>query len=173
MYRISGYRALTILLCCVYSVAAPAALINMSASLSGDQEVPPTGSAGSGSASILFDDVSNQLNWNITFSGLTGAATGAHFHGPAPAGSNASVQVNIGSISGLSSPMIGATAISEAQEADLLAGLWYINIHTGQFPGGEIRGQVLTQVVPLPAAAWLLASGVVGLFGAGRTLRRR
>lgn len=173
MYGICGFRALIVLLCCVYSVAAPAALINMSASLSGDQEVPPTSSSGSGSASILFDDASNQLNWTITFSGLTGAATGAHFHGPAPAGTNASVQVNIGSISGLTSPMIGATAISEAQEADLLAGLWYINIHTAQFPGGEIRGQVLTQVVPLPAAAWLLASGVAGLFAAGRRLRRR
>ncbi|HEY9199841.1 MAG TPA: CHRD domain-containing protein [Gammaproteobacteria bacterium] len=157
-------RAFVILACCLSPVAAQAAIINLYATLDGTQEVPANASLGTGTATILFDDVSNQLDWNISYSGLTGAATAAHFHGPAAAGVNAGVQVNIGTLSGgLTSPMIGSTTITSVQEADLLAGLWYINIHTAMYPGGEIRGQV--QVVPLPAASWLLASGLAGLIG--------
>jgi hypothetical protein len=63
-----------------------------------------------------------------------------------------------------SSPAIGSTNISAAQGADLLNGLWYINIHSEQFTGGEIRGQVL----PEPATAALLCGGMGTLL-----LRRR
>jgi hypothetical protein len=84
-----------------------------------------------------------------------------HFHGPAPAGANAGVQVNIGLISGLTSPSIGNTIITALQGTDLLNGLWYINIHTGQFAGGEIRGQVLTGSVAVEEATW---SGVKALY---------
>ena len=148
--------------------AAQAATINLDAVLDGGQEVPPTLSAGTGSATIILNDLTNELSWNIIFSDLSGPAIGAHFHGPAPAGINAGVQVNIGAVSGLFSPMIGASVINDSQESDLLAGLWYINIHTAEFPGGEIRGQV--NLVPLPAAIWLFGGGVVMICG---LLRRK
>ena len=158
---------------CLLSIAmlptvAQAAIINLGAVLDGGQEVPPTLSAGTGSATITLDDLTNELSWNIIFSDLSGPAVGAHFHGPAPAGINAGVQVNIGAVSGLFSPMIGSSVINDSQESDLLAGLWYINIHTAEFPGGEIRGQV--NVVPLPAATWLFGSGIVMIYG---LLRRK
>ena len=172
MYGVSGFRAFIVLFLSVISFPAHAVLIDMSATLSGTQEVPPNGSAGTGSATIVFDDVSNELNWDIVFSDLSGPATAAHFHGPAPVGSNAGVQVDIGAVSGLGSPMTGSATISDLQEADLLAGLWYINIHTSMFPGGEIRGQVQAQVIPIPAAAWLLVSGLAGLMAVTRTRRR-
>ena len=59
-----------------------------------------------------------------------------------------------------------------AQAADLLAGLWYINIHTAAFPGGEIRGQVrqVTSTVPEPGTLALFG---IGLFGIGLAKRRR
>ena len=61
-------------------------------------------------------------------------------------------------------PSIGNTILTDAQEADLLAGLWYVNVHSTTFGPGEIRGQVLAaNPVPVPAAAWLLASGILGL----------
>ena len=172
MYGVSGFRAFIVLLLSLTTYPAHAAVINMSATLSGTQEVPPNGSAGTGSATIVFDDVSNELSWDILFSDLSGPATAAHFHGPAPVGTNAGVQVDIGAVSGLNSPMMGSATISDVQEADLLAGLWYINIHTSMFPGGEIRGQVLAQAVPIPAAAWLLVSGLTGLMAVARTRRR-
>ena len=66
------------------------------------------------------------------------------------------------------SPSIGSTTISGTQSADLLAGLWHINIHTTTFSGGEIRGQVQLSAVPIPAAAWLFSSGLLGLVGIAR-----
>ncbi len=42
--------------------------------------------------------------------------------------------------------MVGETALSDSQTADLLAGKWYVNIHTKANPGGEIRGQVVPQM---------------------------
>ncbi|MEE9494362.1 MAG: CHRD domain-containing protein [Gammaproteobacteria bacterium] len=147
----------------VFPLAAGAAIVNLSATIDGGQEVPAVTSLGSGAASMTFDDISNLLSWNITFNGLSGPATAAHFHGAAPAGSNAGVLLNIGNISGLLDPMVGSATITAPQATDLLAGLWYINIHTALNPGGEIRGQV--QVVPLPAAIWLFGFGIVSLIG--------
>jgi hypothetical protein len=150
----------------VLTVPASASIINLNATIDASQVVSGSASLGTGFATMTLDDVTNALNWNISWSGLSGPATAMHFHGPAPAGVNAGVQVNIGAISGLSSPSIGGTTISGAQASDLLAGLWYINIHTANYPGGEIRGQV--NVVPVPAAVWLFGSGVLGLIGIAR-----
>jgi hypothetical protein len=144
-------------------LVAEAAIVNLSATIDANQEVPTNASLGNGAASMTFDDISNLLSWDITFSGLSGPATAAHFHGPALAGTNAGVQVNIGTISGLTDPMVGSATIDATQATDLLAGLWYINIHSATYPGGEIRGQV--QVVPLPAAIWLFGFGIVSLVG--------
>ncbi|MFN2329475.1 MAG: CHRD domain-containing protein [Chromatocurvus sp.] len=169
MSGITTFRVLIILALCLSPFAAQAAIINLYADIDGTQEVSATASLGTGTATISFDDVTNLLDWDISFSGLTGSATAAHFHGPAASASNAGVQVDIGAESGLGSPMLGSTTITGAQATDLLAGLWYINIHTETYPGGEIRGQV--QVVPLPAAVWLLVSGFVGLLGWRRARR--
>jgi hypothetical protein len=97
-----------------------------------------SGGTGTGIGTMTLDTVTNDLNWNVSHSGLSAAVTAAHFHGPALPDQNAGVQVDIG----ISSPSIGSTVLTPAQAADLLAGLWYINIHSANFPAGEIRGQV-------------------------------
>lgn len=111
-------------------------------SLNGSQEVPSVSTDGTGSATITFNSSNSKLTWSIAFSGLSGNATMAHFHGPALGGSNAGVLVNIGEISGLSSPMNGSAVLTVEQATSLLDGKMYINIHTAANPGGEIRGQV-------------------------------
>ncbi len=116
---------------------------------------------------MTYDDSSNLLSWDISWSNLTSAVTVMHFHGPADVGTNAGVQVNIGAISGTISPSIGSATITTAQATDLLNDLYYINIHTTNFPGGEIRGQVL--LVPEPAGITLV---VAGICYAGLVLRR-
>jgi hypothetical protein len=113
---------------------------NFQAALSGDQEVPPTGSMGSGTAAMTLDRASNELAWRITYNSLSGPATAGHFHGPASPGSNAGPQVNFGD--DLESPITGSTILTDAQEQEFLAGEWYVNIHTAAHPDGEIRGQV-------------------------------
>jgi hypothetical protein len=97
-----------------------------------------TGAAGMIEATLSSS--SNVLTWKITFSGLSGPVTAAHFHGPAMAGQNAAVVVPIGAP--LVSPISGSTTLTPAQAADLTAGKWYVNLHTAANPSGEARGQV-------------------------------
>ena len=83
---------------------------------------------------------SNVLMWKITYSGLSGPATAAHFHGPAMAGQNAPVVMPISAP--LASPITGSATLTTSQAADLIAGKWYVNLHTAANPNGEVRGQV-------------------------------
>lgn len=122
------------------ALAGPAFAEKMKATLDGKSEVPPTTSSGKGTADIDYDAATKKLTWKVTYSGLTGPATAGHFHGPAEAGKNAGVAVPISSIA--SSPAEGSATLTDAQAADLMAGKYYVNIHTAANPGGEIRGQV-------------------------------
>src|SRR5438045_7907937 len=121
--------------------AGPAFADKMKAVLDGKTEVPPNTSAGKGTADIDYDAASKKLSWKLSYSGLSGPATAAHFHGPAEAGKNAGVAVAIPNAT--SSPVEGSATLTDAQAADLVAGKYYINIHTAANPGGEIRGQVM------------------------------
>src|ERR1700761_3206250 len=107
--------------------AGPACAEKYRATLDGKSEVPANTSAGTGSADIDYDATSKKLSWKVTYSGLTGPATAAHFHGPAESGKNAAVAVPIPNIA--SSPADGSAVLTDAQAADLLAGKYYVNIH--------------------------------------------
>lgn len=120
--------------------AGPAFAEKMKATLDGKSETPPNASAGTGTADIDYDASSKKLTWKLTYSGLTGPATAAHFHGPAEPGKNAGVAVAIPNAA--TSPNDGSATLTDAQAADLLAGKYYVNVHTAANPGGEIRGQV-------------------------------
>ena len=96
--------------------------------------------AAKGDATVTYDTASKQVTWRITYSGLSGNPTAAHFHGPAQPGANAGVAVPIPNVA--ASPAQGSATLTDAQAADLLAGRYYVNIHTAANPAGEIRGQV-------------------------------
>lgn len=117
-------------------------LVALSTQLRGAQEVPPATTMGQGQMDAVLDRRSRELRWKLSYAGLTGPATAAHFHGPALPGANAGVVLPLPSAT--SSPAQGAASLTEPQVTDLLAGRWYVNVHTAAFPGGEIRGQ-LTQ----------------------------
>ena len=111
----------------------------LGATLTSAAEVPPNGSAGTGRVEATFDKSTSVLRWTMNYSGLTGPASAAHFHGPAAPGANAGVVVPFTSAT---SPTEGQATLTPAQVADLMAGKWYVNVHTAANPGGEIRGQV-------------------------------
>ena len=123
------------------ATASPAfaEMMTMKVTLDAAQEVPPNDSAGKGTADVSFDTESKKLDWTLEYSGLTGDASAAHFHGPAAKGENADVAVPI---EDPTSGAKGSATLTDAQAADLTAGRYYINVHTAAHPDGEIRGQV-------------------------------
>jgi hypothetical protein len=107
------------------------------------QEVPTNTSTATGSITGAYNDETNILTWSITWTGLTGTANAAHFHGPALAGVNAGVIIPFTIANNAAAGNLSGTAtLTDAQEVDFLAGKWYWNVHTTANPGGEIRGQV-------------------------------
>ena len=112
---------------------------HLGGTLTGAQEVPPVTTGGTGTLDATYDKASHKLAYTVTYSGLSGPATAAHFHGPAAPGTNAGVVIPFANPA---SPIHGEAMLTEAQAADLLAGRWYVNVHTRAHPGGEIRSQV-------------------------------
>ena len=161
----------------IVSVAsfAPAAMIGWQVPIASDQVVGAPAIPGdepTGVGIVWLNDATNELTWEIPYSGLSGDLTNSHFHGPAARGVNAGVQVPIeaGPLPkyGILS---GAAVISDAQEIQLLDGLWYINIHTALNGGGEIRGQIDgANIIPEPATLGLIVVG--GLVAVVRRRRR-
>lgn len=125
----------------VAGTPAFAEMVSYKADLKASTEVPATDSKGTGRVDASYDTATKKLVWTITYSGLTGAATAAHFHGPAPATGNAPPVVPIAGA--LESPIKGEATLTDAQAADVKAGMWYFNVHTAANKGGEIRGQLM------------------------------
>ena len=138
--RLTSLFALTVAGLLAANVSARAEMVSYKADLMGASEAPPTSSKATGSVTASYDTTSKMLTWSGTYSGLTGEATGAHFHGPAEVGKTAGVAVPLPSAK---TPLEGSAVLTDAQAADLAQGKWYVNVHTAANPDGEIRGQVL------------------------------
>lgn len=134
-----------------FTFAAQAAMVDFHADLTAKAEVPPNASTGFGDVLATLDTTTRVLSYTLTFAGLSGPATMAHFHGPAAVGANAGVAVPIGG-KDPTSPTSATVTLTEPQMKDLMAGMWYANVHTAANPGGEIRGQMLRPGMRAPMA---------------------
>jgi hypothetical protein len=123
-----------------------APVVLFSATLNGNQQVPSVSSSGTGTGTVLLNRAETLIYVDLNFSGLTSPVTAAHIHGAATVGANAGVLFDFsGAASGATSGAIPTQTftITPTQVDQLKAGLFYFNIHTSSFGGGEIRGQLL------------------------------
>jgi CHRD domain len=123
--------------------SASAATEKFHATLTAASEVPPSKSTGSGEATASLDTATHELTYDVTFTGFASDVAAAHIHGPAPEGKNAGVVVPLGNTP--TSPIHGSAKLTPEQEKELVAGMYYVNVHSKNNPGGAIRGQ-LTEV---------------------------
>jgi hypothetical protein len=133
----AGLSAMAVAAFLVMPSPVLADMVNFKADLKSSEEVPPNDSAGKGTAEVTLDTAANKVNWKITFEGLTGDAAAAHFHGPADMGQNAGPVVDISA-----NINEGSADVTPEQAQMIQDGKTYLNIHTAQYPDGEIRGQV-------------------------------
>jgi hypothetical protein len=154
------------------AVSGQAATLIFGAVMTGAAERPtPVATNATGSATLTIDDVTGVWSLAGSYVGLTSASTLAHIHGPAGVEAAASPIFNLnhsaavsGTVSGASNPPT-LPVYTPAQITDLKNGLHYVNVHSVNFGGGEIRGQLFQ--IPEPAAFGL------GLLGVLMILRRR
>jgi hypothetical protein len=181
----------------LFAPSAEATVFAFDANLSGANENPPVASPGTGLANVIVDNVLNTMRVQVTFSGLTSNTVASHIHCCQPLGTNAGVATTTPSFVGFP---LGVTSGSMDQTYDmtmagsynpafvsanggtplaafsvLLAGLQagqaYLNIHTVNNGGGEIRGQLTAVPEPVTWALMLVGFGLVG--GAMRRRRRQ
>lgn len=140
-----------------------AQLVTFSATLTGSQETPPNSSPAMGWATATLDTSTYAFDVDLTFAGLVATQTGAHLH-RAPVGVAGPIVLPLP----LGTDVHVSTTLTAQNAADLLAGLWYANVHSTVYPAGEIRGQLL----PVPEPSTYALAGVA-LLGAAVCLRRR
>ncbi len=114
-----------------------------SAFLNGAQEAPTANaSTATGWARLVYDDSTGVLSWTVFYTGLSSTQTGAHIHAAAPIGGTASPVITFTNPGGTSGTITGSMAISTTLRDQIRSHQAYINIHSVNFVGGEIRGQL-------------------------------
>ncbi len=125
--------------------------------LSGAQEAPPNNtSTALGKMDVFYSKGLRTLTFSVDWSGLTGPVTAMHIHGLAPTGFSTGIVQTLSTSAIVRCPTSSTTACGRyagtmqvdgfvVKEEDLINGMYYVNLHTAAFPGGEIRGQIRFQ----------------------------
>lgn len=186
-------RLAIVMLSAAFAVPVSGASALYTVVLDGPSESPPNASPGTGSGMVAYDDAAHTLHIQLTFSDLIGTTTAAHIHSPTavPGTGTVGVATQVPSFAGFPLGVTsgvfdqtydltqasswnpsyinangGTPASAELALATSMAeGRAYFNIHTSEYPGGEIRG--FLQLIPEPATIGLLALGALA-FGTRR-----
>ena len=149
-------------------VTAPPANITYKATLSSANELPNASgqkpnTAATGTWTGVLNPTTNVMTWTLTFSGLSANSTGGHIHAQAATTANANVVLNFATFAGgnfvtgttggtytgtvnmSSATTTGLTISGDSLRKAMDAGMAYVNVHSTNWTGGEIRGQISKQ----------------------------
>lgn len=157
MFFIKSFRSFLFILAITFLFSGNTSAQNLFAftgNLDGNQEVPANTSNATGFGRVTYDANSNIVNISVFYNNLSSGVTVGHVHGPAAPGNNAGVVWDLNPTPGQTSgSVMNAQFVPTDQNiSDLFAGLMYFNIHTSNFSGGEIRGQI---IIDSPYVAYL------------------
>jgi CHRD domain-containing protein len=157
-------RDIFISLCTLALVATASAQTTYTTVMNGASEVPTINTAATGTATVVLNAAQTQISITCQFHNLIGTYTASHIHGPAPIGVNAGVKwgflpptapwvfSNANHDGTLSNFVV--TGLTATDVTNLSNGQFYVNVHSTQFPGGEIRGQLGSAPVPTVKSSW-------------------
>lgn len=143
MYKKLSLPILVITLTVLLPAAARAEIFT--ASLSGAQEVPAVATTATGYARVNVNEAAGTIAFTVVFEGLSSSQTASHIHAPAAIGASAGVIINFGNLNTTSGTITGTASITPTQIGQLRSHQGYVNVHSANFPGGEIRGQLARQ----------------------------
>jgi hypothetical protein len=158
----------------LYAISASATTITFTANLRGSNETPPNTSTASGIGDFTFDTVAQDITFSLSYSGLTSNAAMAHIHfgavnvagpiilpfTPNPTGTSGTLSGVLTTANLINQATTGIVTFTDIFNA-AVAGNLYANVHTVEFPAGEIRGQLTA--VPEPVTGFLFVSGLLAI----------
>lgn len=142
-FAAAALAASSLLASCSFYMAEPrVAHTDLRANLSGASVVPATASGATGYLEGVYRPSTQVFEYRLNLVGLSGPVSGGALHGPAEPGAVAPA------VSPINIPIYDYTirdgvTLTREQAAELLAGRWYVSVSTLQYPGGEIRGQIV------------------------------
>ena len=139
------------------------------------QTVPRSGGTGTGSCTVVLNETASTADVSCSYSNMTSNVIAAHIHGPASPGQPAVVEVPLTESGGTAGTIQDlGLALSAQQVQDMRNGLQYVNVHSVNHGGGEIRGQIVNGVTIPTISQWgLILLAVLLVTAGGAMIRRR
>lgn len=144
MKKLRSFWLIILSILLLSGIANAGHLVYFTGNLDGNQEVPPNSSTATGFGRVTLDTNTNLINVSVYYNNLSSGVTVGHIHGPATTGLEAGIVWNLNPTTGQTNGAVinALFTATEQNIADLFAGLMYFNIHTANFGGGELRGQI-------------------------------
>jgi hypothetical protein len=121
--------------------------ILFAADLSPDEEPAVVESAAKGHIDLWLERATLKITWHVTFNGLSSALVSAALHGPENPGANAGVLVDFHAKG--NTALDGSAVLTDGQFQYLITTRVYADLVTRKYPGGELRGHLRRQIVPV------------------------
>jgi hypothetical protein len=132
-------RTATTLAMLAFAMAAHGETLDFHTKLEGSKEKIPNNVPATGTATLELDTVTKVVHYTVIYDGLSSPPIKVHLHGPKEEGMKAPAVLDEHS-DHPTSPTTGTVTLTDHQIDQLKTGQLYVNVHSQNYPDGEIRG---------------------------------